>query len=333
MSVRVLGFGSVGRRVAELCAVRNIAVTHVSDSAGAVKIGSVAEAIALKQSGKLDTKASMSILDGATSKDILADCTASEASFPVLEKAMDLGMGIVLANKKPLTASPALFKRLQEHKKARFEATCGAGLPVILTTQRLIRGGDKLQQIQGQLSGTLGFVLSNLEQPGATFSATVAKAEQLGYTEPDPRDDLGGTDVARKALILARLGFGMVDLELKDIAIEALYPKQFGELKSVADFRAKLPELDMEWKQRVESARGRGKVWRYTASVTPNGVTVGLVEVDQTSPLGGLKGTLNLVQFTTDFYSPGKDLVVLGPGAGVDVTASGVVSDVAELLI
>lgn len=332
MSVRVLGFGSVGRRVAELCAVRGIAVTHVSDSVGACKIASVASAIANKKQGKLATSPDLSILDGASKHDILADCTASEASFPLLEKAMDLGMGIVLANKKPLTASPALFKRLTSHRNARFEATCGAGLPVILTAQRLIRGGDKLAQVQGQLSGTLGFVLSNLEQPGSSFSATVAKAEQLGYTEPDPRDDLGGTDVARKALILARLGFGMVDLELKDIAIEALYPKEFGALASVAEFRARLPELDLEWKNRVESARSRGKVWRYTASVTTSGVKVGLVEVDQTSPLGGLKGTLNLVQFTTDFYSPGKDLVVLGPGAGVDVTASGVVSDIAELV-
>ncbi|KAH9245007.1 hypothetical protein BASA81_017561 [Batrachochytrium salamandrivorans] len=319
MSVRVLGFGSVGRRVAELCDVRGIAVTHVSDSVGACKIASVASAIANKKQGKLATSPDLSILDGAS-------------NFPLLEKAMDLGMGIVLANKKPLTASPDLFKRLAKHRNARFEATCGAGLPVILTAQRLIRGGDKLAQVQGQLSGTLGFVLSNLEQPGSSFSATVAKAEQLGYTEPDPRDDLGGTDVARKALILARLGFGMVDLELKDIAIEALYPKEFGALPSVAEFRARLPELDLEWKNRVESARGRGKVWRYTASVTTSGVKVGLVEVDQSSPLGGLKGTLNLVQFTSEFYSPGKDLVVLGPGAGVDVTASGVVSDIAELV-
>jgi homoserine dehydrogenase len=296
---------------------------------------SLKQVIQDKKGGKKFAKtANVTLLDQIDGKNsVVADCSASDSSHVELLKALDQGFGIALANKKPLTQSSEVFKTIVANPKSRWEATVGAGLPVICTTKRLLEGGDVITAVQGQLSGTLGYILSRLDDPKAgTFSDAVREAEKLGYTEPDPRDDLGGVDVARKALILARYGMGMPDLNLSDIEIEPLFPKEFATLP-LAEFRKRLPELDKEWSARIASAKTKGKVLRYTGTVTTAGKPrVGLVEVDQNAPLGGLKGTLNLVSFTTKFYTEGRNLVVSGPGAGIDVTASGVAADVYELM-
>jgi len=341
MSLRVLGFGSVGRRAAEIAESKGLKVSRVADSTGVADVtrSSLQQVVASKKAGtRFAKQAGVTLLDVVPSDDakklsVVADCSASDSSHVELLKALDKGMGIALANKKPLTQSPEVFKAIVSNPRARWEATVGAGLPVIVTTKRLLEGGDVITAVQGQLSGTLGYILSRLDDPKAgTFSDAVKEAERLGYTEPDPRDDLGGVDVARKALILARYGMGMADLNLSDITIEPLFPKEFASLP-LDDFRKRLPELDKEWSARIEKAKQKGKVLRYTGTVTTSGKPrVGLVEVDQSSPLGGLKGTLNLVSFTTKFYTEGRNLVVSGPGAGIDVTASGVVADAYELM-
>ncbi|MBK8045949.1 MAG: hypothetical protein IPK16_01705 [Anaerolineales bacterium] len=210
--------------------------------------------------------------------------------------------------------------------RTRWETTCGAALPVIVTLNRLLASGDNVRRIAGTFSGTLGYVMTGLEA-GRPFSEVVREAHKRGYTEPDPRDDLGGVDVARKALILARgLGWRM---EMTDVQVRGLYPAEMSRL-SVAQFLEALPALDVEFGDRVATAAADGKVLRYVATIEDGKCRVGLTLVDAASPLGRLTGTDNLVEFYTAWYDP-NPLVIQGRGAGADVTASGVLSDVVEL--
>nr|RME08986.1 MAG: homoserine dehydrogenase [Ardenticatenia bacterium] len=258
---------------------------------------------------------------------IVVDVTAAEAETvaPAFQRARDLGYGIVLANKKPLTGDLRLWDLLHAGP-LRYEATVGAGLPVISTLRTLLDTGDSVKQVQGALSGTLGFVMSALEA-GQSFSAAVREAHRLGYTEPDPRDDLSGMDVARKALILARtLG---LPLSMDTLTVEPLYPPDFAAL-SRDEFLARLDEVDAEMQARVASAAAEGNVLRYVADVSEAGVSVGVQAVPRESPLGALRGTDNLISFTTARYAA-RPLVVQGAGAGVDVTAAGVLGDMFQL--
>jgi len=271
---------------------------------------------------------------------IVVDCTASAATVPPLLLALDRGYRIVMANKKPLTVEQEVYDRLtsagttapsatgrvRHLGRARWETTVGAGLPVICTLNRLVTSGDGVTKIAGTFSGTLGYVMTGL-QAERSFSEIVREAHKLGYTEPDPRDDLGGIDVARKALILAR-GMGW-QLNMTDVQVTGLYPSEMSRL-SVVEFLAALPVLDAQFRQQVQQAKAAGKVLRYAATVADQRCTVGSVLVDAGSPLGRLSGTDNLVEFHTGWYSP-NPLVVQGRGAGVDATAAGVLSDVIEL--
>jgi homoserine dehydrogenase len=275
---------------------------------------------------------------------IVVDCSASEATVPALLTALDRGYQIAMANKKPLTVEYAIYQRIvrggavlnkrnpdaaplvHQPGRSRWETTVGAGLPVIATLNRLVASGDPVTRIAGTFSGTLGYVMTGL-QAGKAFSEIVREAHQLGYTEPDPRDDLGGVDVARKALILAR-GIGW-QLEMSDVAISGLYPATMADL-SVTEFMSALPELDAEFAAQVAAAKADGKVLRYAATVADGRCEVGPVVVEAGSPLGRLSGTDNLVEFHTGWYSP-NPLVIQGRGAGTDVTAAGVLSDVIEL--
>jgi homoserine dehydrogenase len=273
---------------------------------------------------------------------VVVDCTASEETAWALLFALERKYKVVLANKKPLTIDQEVYDRLtragdtngvqggpggrRTFARARWETTCGAALPVVSTLNRLVAAGDDVQRIAGAFSGTLGFVMTGL-QAGEPFSAVVREAHRLGYTEPDPRDDLGGLDVARKALILAR-GLDW-RLDMRDVQVRGLYPPEMASL-SVAQFLEALPQLDADFRDRVDVAAAEGKVLRYAATIEEGRCRVGLTAVEATSPLGRLSGTDNLVEFSTRWYSP-NPLVIQGRGAGADVTASGVLSDVIEL--
>jgi homoserine dehydrogenase len=270
---------------------------------------------------------------------VVVDCTASAATIPALLYALDQRYKLVLANKKPLTLDQEVYDRLtsaggtadghapvRHLGHTRWETTVGAALPVIATLNRLVSSGDEVQRIAGTFSGTLGYVMSGL-QAGEAFSAVVREAHRLGYTEPDPRDDLGGVDVARKALILAR-GLGW-RLSLDDVQVEGLYPAAMSHL-SVAEFMDALPELDAHFQAQVAEASARGMALRYAAQVADGACRVGPTLVPANTPLGRLSGTDNLVEFTTRWYTP-NPLVIQGRGAGVDATAAGVLSDIIEL--
>ncbi len=266
----------------------------------------------------------------ALPRPVVVDVTATDTAA-ILRHVLDSGMDVVLANKRPLTErrqdADALESIAQRHgRHLMFEATVGAGLPIIDTVFKLVESGDRILRIQGCLSGTLGFLMSELGE-GRPFSATVREAVKRGYAEPDPREDLSGMDVARKALILGRLlGFrGGID----EVVIESLVPKVARDMP-LADFLEGLERFDATWEERVREARDKGQVLRYVASVTRTRITVGLAAVPAASALGGLRGTDNQVVFTTERYRT-HPLVITGPGAGLEVTAMGVMNDILRL--
>lgn len=266
----------------------------------------------------------------ALSHPILVDVTADD-TVPALKLALSSGMDLVLANKRPLGGPLADARALLDLAAAQgrrilHETTVGAGLPIIDTFHKLVESGDRVLRIEGCTSGTLGYLLDHVSQ-GRPFSEALRKAMALGYTEPDPRDDLSGMDVARKALILARLiGF---DGELKDIPVESLVPEHLRHVPR-EEFIARIPELDASWEKRGALSSDKGEVWRYVAHVARRRVTVTLARVTAASPFSALKGTDNQVVFTTTRYRE-NPLVITGPGAGPQVTAAGVLNDVLKL--
>jgi aspartokinase/homoserine dehydrogenase 1 len=355
----LLGFGQIGRELAAQLTAQekhlreelglDITIVGVADRSG-IKVQEHGFSAAALQKfakqkaagGRLfasDSLLSIADLQQAMEKElwllpshrpILVDLT-SEETAPLIQKALENGFHIVLANKKPLAVSQIQFDELiatarERGLSLRYEATAGAGLPVLDTLAKLQEAGDRVETILGAFSGTLGFIMSALEE-GTRFSDAVREAWKLGYTEPDPRDDLSGTDVARKALILARtLGRR---LELSDIALESLFTPAVDD-DDAARFVDNLKALDDEFAERVARAKRDGKVLRYVAKIAKK-ITVGVEAVDQSSPVGRLKGTANTIVITSKRYHEKNPLVVTGPGAGAAVTAAGVLNDIVAI--
>lgn len=260
--------------------------------------------------------------DAGIARAIMIDTTAADGMESALQHALDSGYGVVLANKRPLAGSWAVARRFFESPHVRFEATVGAGLPVINTLRYLVDTGDEIYRIEGALSGTLGYLCSRLED-GEPFSLAVGMARSRGYTEPDPRDDLSGMDVARKALILARLAGW--EMELSDIRVDPLYPAEMAAL-SVDEFMAQLPRLDADFAAYMGALAG---VPRYLAEIDPRGGVVALRMVGERLA-AQLRGTANLVSFSTRRYNE-HPLTLAGPGAGLEVTAAAVLQDCVQL--
>lgn len=258
---------------------------------------------------------------------ILVDATAAD-THDMLAMALERGWSAVLANKVPMTGEQDRIDALRRVARRgggriKYEATVGAGLPVLDTLRKLREAGDRVASIEGCPSGTLGFLLSELDR-GRPFDRVLAEARVAGLTEPDPRADLSGLDVARKALILARaIGYrgGLASFET-----ENLIPPGLRDVP-LREFLSRAAEMNENWALRVRDAHSRDAVLRYRAWVTPERVRVGLAEVPRTDPVSLLRGTDNQFSFTTSRYSR-QPLVIAGPGAGPDVTAAGVYNDV-----
>lgn len=262
---------------------------------------------------------------------VLVDCSASEAVPDRYAAWLDQGMHVVTPNKRAGSGSQDRWAAIQAARRHgghfRYEATVGAGLPVIQTLRDLLDTGDDLHTIEGMLSGTLAWLCAHHDgsQP---FSAWVRQAQTLGYTEPDPRDDLSGQDVARKLVILAReAGWA---LSLEDVEVESLVPKELESLDKEMFFK-RLHEMDAVMSDRLHQARAEGGVLRHVASLDRQGrARVRLVLVPTSHAFAHSRETDNVVQFTSRRYAD-NPLVIQGPGAGADVTAAGIFADVLRL--
>ncbi len=260
---------------------------------------------------------------------VLVDVSDSDEGAAAFELALELGCDIATANKKPLAGDLSAWRRTSELAASRglllkAEATVGAGLPVVDTLEMLLHTGDRLKSAQGCFSGTLGYLVSQLGR-GVPMSEAVASAVRLGYTEPDPVEDLAGGDVARKAVILGRLS-GLVRDE-RPVQLEGFVDPRWKGMDHDALFARIRDELDEPMAARVAAAAQRDHVIRFAATVDAEGIRVGPTEVPRESPLGGLRGSDNLVVFRSDRYDE-RPLVITGPGAGGEVTAMGVLGDI-----
>jgi len=255
-------------------------------------------------------------------KGIVVDVTAVDGMEPVLDHALDAGYGVVLANKKALAGPWQTAQRYFNHPLVRYESTVGGGQPVIATLRYLLDVNDPIYQIEGQMSGTLGFICGQMDG-GVPFSRAVREAKELGYTEPDPREDLSGKDVMRKVMILARLAGW--PLEEADIEVESLYTPDLADL-SVPDFLDAAAALDETMRLRAATAQMEGMVLRYVAEVADGRGVVGL----KTVPAGSALSSLKYISFRTGRYDD-EPLLIGGKGAGVEMTAAGVLGDMIDL--
>ena len=222
----------------------------------------------------------------------------------------------------------AYYLRLRQEaakskRKFLYDTNVGAGLPVIENLQNLLNAGDELIKFSGILSGSLSFIFGKLDE-GMSLSEATKLAKEKGFTEPDPRDDLSGTDVARKLLILAREAG--LQLELDQINVESVLPAEYSQ-GNIDEFMTKLPQLDAEFKAKSEQAAKNGKVLRYVGSIENNQCSVKIEAVDSEDPLYKVKNGENALAFYTRYYQP-IPLVLRGYGAGNDVTAAGVFADI-----
>jgi aspartokinase/homoserine dehydrogenase 1 len=263
---------------------------------------------------------------------VIVDCTASADVGKNYVAWLSRGIHIVTPNKKANSGTLPYYRALQEAGRATgthylYEATVGAGLPVIQTLRDLRETGDEITCIEGIFSGTLAY-LFNVFDGRESFSSIVRAAKAKGYTEPDPRDDLSGMDVARKLIILGR-EMGLT-LEMTDVRVEGLVPKEL-EQCGVDEFMARLPQFDATMAAMLADARGKNEVLRYVGRVEADGsATVGLVRLDARHAFANIALTDNVVRFATRRYCD-NPLIVQGPGAGPEVTAAGVFSDLLRL--
>jgi aspartokinase/homoserine dehydrogenase 1 len=346
--VVLLGFGRVGRALADQIGAANgearVRVVGLLDRSGYVfEPRGLSRRRLLSLTREKDRGRLLAALGGrrapaaealtfmashAVSRPLLVDVT-SEETGDLLREALAHGFDLVLANKKPVAGVWEGYDRLFRTAAAggrqiRYEATVGAGLPILDTFQKLVETGDRVLRVEGCVSGTLMFIASAVSA-GRKFSDAVREAVERGFAEPDPRDDLSGRDAARKALILARL------LGYRGPAPTAddLVPRALARL-APADFLKRLPAVDDEWAARAAKAHAAGRVLRYVVTATARAVSARLVEVPASSPIGTLEGTRNLVAFTTRRYRK-EPLVISGPGAGAEVTAAGILNDIYSL--
>ncbi|KAI7173330.1 hypothetical protein D0869_14235 [Hortaea werneckii] len=293
----------------------------------------------------LPLQETLDYLATAPGKVVLVDNTSDPTlanSYPTIVRK---GISLVTPNKKAFSDTYALWSDIfsgaangtgsPNNGYIFHESTVGAGLPVLSTLKELLETGDEVTKIEGVFSGTMSFLFNSFMPvggPGGKFSAEVTKAKELGFTEPDPRDDLNGLDVARKLTILARLAGLPVDSPTS-FPVESLIPKELETCTSGDEFLQKLPEFDGQMEDLKTSAAKEGKVVRFVGSidVPQQKVRVGLEKFEASHPIAALKGSDNIINFYTKRYGS-NPLIVQGAGAGGEVTAMGVTGDLLKVI-
>ncbi|WP_207423973.1 bifunctional aspartate kinase/homoserine dehydrogenase I [Desertivirga brevis] len=263
---------------------------------------------------------------------VFVDNTASPAPISKYAEILSSTISVVTCNKIGNSSSYAQYKAFKDaaHKHGVdffYETNVGAGLPIIRTLKDLMMSGDRVVRIEAILSGTISFIFNNFKGD-LTFHDVVKTAQEKGYTEPDPRDDLSGTDFMRKILILARDAGH--ELEPEDVKIGAILPKACMEATSVEDFYEQLKANNYFFEKLKNDAESSGKVLRYIGKLENGQATISLEMVDENHPFYMLSGSDNIISFTTDRYKE-RPLVVKGPGAGAEVTAAGVFADIVNV--
>ena len=262
---------------------------------------------------------------------VFVDCTASKDIAALYQSFLEHNISVIAANKLAASSDYANYMKLKKTARDRgvwfrYETNVGAGLPIIGTINDLRNSGDKILKIEAVLSGTLNFIFNEIAAD-VPFSETVRRAKEQGYSEPDPRIDLSGTDVVRKLVILTReAGY---KVEQADVEKHLFVPNEYFE-GSVDDFWKKLPALDADFEARRKKLEAEGKRWRFVATME-NGVTnVALREVDINHPFYRLEGSNNIVLLTTERYKE-YPMLIQGYGAGASVTAAGVFANIMSI--
>lgn len=263
---------------------------------------------------------------------VFVDCTSDKDIVQYYHMLLDASISVVTPNKVANSGSYSEYLALQRTALQRgvkflYETNVGAGLPIINTIQGLMASGDKFLKIEAILSGTLSYIFNSFG-PSVRFADVVREAKAKGFTEPDPREDLSGADVARKILILAReVG---VPLEAEEITIAQILPDNCLKANSVDSFFEEMEVSDSFFAGLRENAEAEGKKLRYIASLENGKALVQLQTVDAQHPFYTLSGSDNIISFTTERYKD-RPLVIKGPGAGAEVTASGVFADIMSI--
>jgi len=262
---------------------------------------------------------------------VFVDNTASKLPPAYYEPIFRANISVVTCNKIANSGSYAQYRRLHDTARTHgvdffYETNVGAGLPIVRVLKDLMMSGDRIVRIEAILSGTISYIFNNFVGD-APFHEVVKKAQELGYTEPDPRDDLGGVDFMRKMLILAReAGYG---IEPEDVNLGEILPEACRKARSVDDFYAELRESAPYFDGLKEKAQRDGKVIRYIGKLEGGKVSIAMEMVDDGHPFYSLSGSDNIISFTTERYKE-RPLVVKGPGAGAEVTAAGVFADLVK---
>jgi homoserine dehydrogenase len=341
-----IGLGHVGRAVAQIVLEERkhwrerygleVVYRAVSDTSGAL-VGEdlLPQAIRTKEDGGKLSELGVEPLEEVLLSEpapgytrVVVDVAVHGGTYDLDLLGVQNGSCLVLSNKGPLSESTERYEQLTRMLPDRLwhEATVGAGMPVISTLDGLLASGDEILEIQASPSGTLGFVMSAVEA-GRRFSEAVNEAVALAYAEPDPRDDLSGLDVARKAIILARK-MGRT-IEPEEIPYKSLVPEGLEDV-SLEEFMERLPEYDEAFAERLLAVEEHHML-RYLARIPREGpVTVGLVDEPVESPFGPISGPENVFDFRTRRYSD-VTLTIRGPGAGPERTGSGVVFDLLDI--